>query len=101
MLTEEKRFMATQPLLEQAVALAPADPKVRLRRAVFFGRLGFYDKSKEDLAIARRYLKNSDVPALLYAQELDRWLREQSKSTFVRQSYLPRLPSFLSGLWRR
>jgi len=100
-LTSAKHFMATEPLLDGAVSLFPANPHVRLRRAALYGRLTLYDKAKTELATARRYLAASDVQGLVYAQEFDRWLREQSRSSFTRPTSFPRLPGWISALLRK
>ena len=100
-LTRQGRFSETEPLLEDALVFAPRDPYVRLKRAVYYGRIGLYSISSEELGLARRYLSAADVGALLYCQELDRWLRDRSKTSFVSQTSLPRLPGWLAGLRRR
>jgi hypothetical protein len=95
LLTRQRRISETETLLGEALALDPASSAVRLRRAAYYGRIGLLTPATDELALARRFIKPSDLEALLYWQELDRWLREASRTSFVLQGSLPRLPSWL------
>jgi tetratricopeptide (TPR) repeat protein len=94
-LTKQHRYSEAGTLLEETVALDPANAEAHIRRAEYLGRVGLYDQALEQLRLARRYLRPSEVPALLHCQELERWLRERIKSGFVVHPSLPRLPSWL------
>jgi len=94
-LTKQHRYSEAGTLLEETVVIDPTNAEAHMRRAEYRGRVGLYDQALQDLGLARRYLRSSEVPALLHCQELERWLRERIKSGFVVHPSLPRLPSWL------
>jgi hypothetical protein len=98
---QQNDFDGLAETLDEALNLDPTDPLVRLRRSEHFARLGLHPQAFAELAVARRYFPSSNIQAAIYCQDLDRWLRDKSRSSFVRQPSLPRLPDWLSTLGRR
>jgi tetratricopeptide (TPR) repeat protein len=96
-LTRQHRYSETVDLLDEALALDRRNPETHMLRAQYFGRVGLYARAFEELRVAERHLPPSEVRALLQCQALDRWLRERSKFSFIRNPSLPRLPSWLHG----
>src|SRR5262249_54121056 len=94
-LTFKRRFTETEPLLEEALALDPENGTARLRRAAYLARLGLYPQASEEMTLARRNLGPADFDAILRWQDLDRWLRDAAKSSFVMRTGLPSLPRWL------
>jgi hypothetical protein len=98
---QQNDFDGLAETLDEAINFNPTDPYVRLRRAEHFARLGLYPQAFADLRVARRYFLGGNTQAALYCQDLDRWLRDRSRSSFVRQPVLPHMPAWLSSLGRR
>jgi len=95
-LVAANEFMQAKAALDEAIALDAGDHRLRLQRARLLARLGLYPAALADLREARRLLPRGEVQVLLEIQELERLVRDRSRSTFVRRSELPRIPRWLS-----
>jgi tetratricopeptide (TPR) repeat protein len=86
--------------LDDALRKKPDSYAIHYERACLLARLGLYPQATDDLTAARRLLPLDEVRELLRCQELDRWLRDKSKNSFVREAALPRIPGWLPGIGR-
>ena len=87
-------------LYDEALALAPDDFIVRLRRAEYLARLGRFTDALVDLDAARR-LPAPDFPTLLYCQELQRWVVSKASGSFVRNTGPPKAVAWMKRLGAR
>jgi tetratricopeptide (TPR) repeat protein len=99
-LVQAGHVMEAKATLDDALHETPDSYVIHFERASLLGRLGLFPQAIDDLATARRLLPPDDVRELLRCQELDRWLREKSKNSFVHQAALPRIPGWLPGIGR-
>lgn len=100
MLLERFQIQEAGALYDEALAIAPNEFLVRLRRAEFLARLGRYAEAFEDLNAGRR-LPAPDFPTLLYSQELHRWVTSRMQGSFTRTTGPPKLPSWVGHLRAR
>lgn len=87
-------------LLDEALAMAPDEFMVRLRRGELLTRVGRDPEALSELDAAQQ-LPAPNVQALVFCRELRRCVADRARGSFVRQSTLPKRPEWLGQVSAR
>jgi tetratricopeptide (TPR) repeat protein len=99
-LVQRFEIQEANALLDEALAMAPDEFMVRLRRGEFLTRVGRNPEALSELDAAQG-LPAPNVQALVFCRELRRCVADRARGSFVRQTTLPKRPEWLERVGAR